>query len=62
MTGAGDFVLDRVAGPRISLADAYQTERQRVRVLMQLIKVLAEENAQVEAVARVDRQFGTAKH
>ena len=61
MNGGGDFVVvDSITGHRIPLAEAYQTECCRARVLMQVIKVMAEEDAKAQGV--IAPQIGRAKH
>ena len=62
MSGDGESVLDRVAGVRIPLADAYETERRRVRVLAQIVKILAAENAKPVRSSAVYSQIARANH
>ena len=51
MNRGGDFVVvDSITGHRIPLAEAYQTECCRARVLMQVIKVMAEEDAKAQGL------------
>ncbi|WP_333647401.1 hypothetical protein [Candidatus Binatus sp.] len=42
--------MNRVLNHRIPLAEAYQTECCRARVLMQVIKVMAEEDAKAQGL------------